>query len=164
MNSFRESMKNSIKFSFSGKLSRSDNLTFNFVMLGFIILLFVIFISTIMSIDFSSAMTDISSITSDTRFIVASVVFIIFVLLISILSASATVRRLHDLNHSGWLYLIMFVPYINMIFMFYVVFAKSKSESEIKIEKESEYEYRKVLKELKTKITVLLCSIKDKFQ
>lgn len=30
------------------------------------------------------------------------------------------VRRLHDLNKSGWFWLLLFVPLINIIFMFYM--------------------------------------------
>ena len=35
-----------------------------------------------------------------------------------------TIRRLHDLDKSGWLYLIMLVPIINLIFLVYLLFVK----------------------------------------
>ena len=35
-----------------------------------------------------------------------------------------TIRRLHDLNQTGWLSLLMFVPLINIGFMLYVMLAK----------------------------------------
>ncbi|MEB3753104.1 DUF805 domain-containing protein [Acinetobacter sp. MD2(2019)] len=35
-----------------------------------------------------------------------------------------TVRRLHDLNHNGWLYLLFFVPILNFFFGFYLLVAR----------------------------------------
>ena len=34
-----------------------------------------------------------------------------------------TIRRLHDLNQSGWLSLLMLVPVVNVLFMLYVMIA-----------------------------------------
>jgi len=34
------------------------------------------------------------------------------------------IRRLHDLNKSGWFCLIALVPYINILFSIYVLFFK----------------------------------------
>ena len=34
------------------------------------------------------------------------------------------IQRLHDLNHSGWMCLLMFIPLVNLFFMLYVVFAR----------------------------------------
>ncbi len=33
------------------------------------------------------------------------------------------IQRLHDLNHSGWLSLLMFVPLLNFVFALYIIFA-----------------------------------------
>lgn len=33
------------------------------------------------------------------------------------------IQRLHDLNHSGWLSLLMFVPLVNLFFGLYITFA-----------------------------------------
>jgi uncharacterized membrane protein YhaH (DUF805 family) len=33
------------------------------------------------------------------------------------------IQRLHDLNHSGWMCLLMFIPLLNLFFTLYVVFA-----------------------------------------
>ena len=38
--------------------------------------------------------------------------------------AFLSIRRLHDLDKSGWLYLIMFVPFVNIIFWIYILFKK----------------------------------------
>ena len=37
---------------------------------------------------------------------------------------SVMIKRLHDLNKSGWLYLIAIIPYINLLFFIYVSFFK----------------------------------------
>ena len=37
---------------------------------------------------------------------------------------SLEIRRLHDLNHSGWLCLITITPVINIFFILYLTFAK----------------------------------------
>jgi uncharacterized membrane protein YhaH (DUF805 family) len=34
-----------------------------------------------------------------------------------------TIRRLHDINQTGWLSLLILVPLVNLIFMLYVMFA-----------------------------------------
>lgn len=38
--------------------------------------------------------------------------------------AFLSIRRLHDLDNTGWLYLIMFVPFVNIIFWIYISFKK----------------------------------------
>lgn len=38
-----------------------------------------------------------------------------------------TIRRLHDLNQSGWLSLLMLVPMVNVLFMLYVIIAPGNS-------------------------------------
>jgi len=49
--------------------------------------------------------------------------FIVFLLLVAWLAVSAllnislTVRRLHDLNHTGWLLLLQIVPVVNLVFL-----------------------------------------------
>ena len=35
-----------------------------------------------------------------------------------------TIRRLHDRNHSGWLSILLLIPGVNLIFVFYLLFAK----------------------------------------
>ena len=45
-------------------------------------------------------------------------------LYISIYQVSAFIRRLHDIDKTAWLTLLVFVPVINFIFVLYLVFAK----------------------------------------
>ena len=44
----------------------------------------------------------------------------IFILYISILFM---VQRLHDMNRSGWLWLLTFIPLVNLIFVLWILFA-----------------------------------------
>ena len=45
-------------------------------------------------------------------------------LYISIYQVSAFIRRLHDIDKTAWLTLLVFVPIINFIFVLYLFFAK----------------------------------------
>lgn len=38
--------------------------------------------------------------------------------------ACLTIRRFHDLNRSGWLYFLTFIPLLNIILGFYLVFVR----------------------------------------
>jgi len=40
----------------------------------------------------------------------------------------AGIRRLHDLNHSGWYLLLAFIPLVNVIMILYLLFALGKLE------------------------------------
>ena len=40
-----------------------------------------------------------------------------------------TVRRLHDLDMSGWWFLLMFIPYINFAFFLYLSVKKGDTQS-----------------------------------
>lgn len=40
-----------------------------------------------------------------------------------------TIRRLHDRNHSGWLSLLMLVPFANAILALYLIFAKGDAHA-----------------------------------
>ena len=49
---------------------------------------------------------------------------LIIFFLISIIYFISVVKRLHDLNHSGYLFLICFIPYVNLLFWLYLLFRK----------------------------------------
>jgi hypothetical protein len=38
------------------------------------------------------------------------------------------VKRLHDLNKSGWWALLFFVPFVNVVFLFYLFLAKGQAK------------------------------------
>ena len=58
-----------------------------------------------------------------------SVLIFIFILIIilSILQIMQFVKRLHDINMSGWYWLIQLIPIINLIFGLYVIFKDGTS-------------------------------------
>ncbi len=51
------------------------------------------------------------------------VVLILYELIAIVPSVMLGIRRLHDLNLSGWFWLIFLVPYVNIIFGLYILFA-----------------------------------------
>lgn len=53
----------------------------------------------------------------------ALVLFGILYIPVLVLSIAYSVRRLHDLNHSGWFVLLNFVPFLNIIVGLYLIFA-----------------------------------------
>ena len=55
--------------------------------------------------------------------IVLGTLALITILLMSALGVCTTIRRLHDLNRSGWLYWVLFVPFVNLLFVVYVLVA-----------------------------------------
>lgn len=55
--------------------------------------------------------------------IVGSVVYIG----ILVLTIGYMVRRLHDLDHSGWFSLLILVPFVNLLLALYLLFAPGKS-------------------------------------
>lgn len=61
-------------------------------------------------------------------------VFLIFscIILVCIavyLSFIFMIRRLHDLNHTGWLSLLTLLPFLGSLFQIYIYFAKGQAES-----------------------------------
>ena len=51
-------------------------------------------------------------------------IFLILIILVfSAVHIFLTIRRLHDLNRSGWYYLVLFVPLVNVLFSLYLFFA-----------------------------------------
>ena len=56
--------------------------------------------------------------------VLAIVLFIILYIVFVYFSFVFTIRRLHDKNQSGWLSLVMLVPFINFFFLVYLCCAK----------------------------------------
>jgi uncharacterized membrane protein YhaH (DUF805 family) len=51
------------------------------------------------------------------------------VILITVVpEVSLSVRRLHDLNRSGWWYLLTFVPVMNLVLLFTLMFQQKSPE------------------------------------
>lgn len=54
----------------------------------------------------------------------ATLIAIVSVLIYGYVTICISIRRLHDLNRSGWLVLLVFVPIIGVLFMLYLYFTK----------------------------------------
>ena len=52
----------------------------------------------------------------------------LFFLISLVLIISVSIRRLHDLNYSGWYFLLIFIPILNAIMILLLFFKKGKIE------------------------------------
>ncbi len=109
MNWYVKAMKE--YFNFSGRATRSE---FWYFLLFYIILLFSpLVVASYFRLDKEIADT-----------------FTIIVFLIHLIPATAVgVRRLHDMNISGWWYLITLLPYIGVFIFLFMAAGKSKEEN-----------------------------------
>ncbi len=89
----------------------------------YLVISFAIMIPIILGIvgffAFSDSVNDVSGILIALAVVGVILYFVFFYYMIVI-----TIRRLHDLNQTGWLSLLLFVPIISIGFMLYVMFAK----------------------------------------
>lgn len=51
-----------------------------------------------------------------------SVIVVFIMLIFVIIMAIQVVKRLHDMNMSGWWYLILFIPFVNILFGLFIMF------------------------------------------
>lgn len=56
--------------------------------------------------------------------VIEALIYMFIVSPIYFFQVSLSVRRLHDLDRSGWFYLISFIPYVNFIYGIYLLFFK----------------------------------------
>lgn len=97
---------------FSGRSTRTEFWLFYIMFYGVIIASFIV--------------TDVIGSTAqdaaagDEAFSLAYIPLILWVLACLLPSIAVTVRRLHDSNKSGWMYLLTIIPYIG--FIFFIVF------------------------------------------
>ena len=93
--------------SFTGRLNRK---AFNLRLLAILVLELIIILPILLIFDL-----DIDS-------------FIVLVNCLSLIffipSLSLHIRRLHDLNKSGWWLFLLFVPFLNLFFCIYILFFK----------------------------------------
>ncbi len=52
------------------------------------------------------------------------ILFIAVIIIFTVVSVCLCIRRLHDLNKSGWLWLLFLIPVVNIIFGIYIFVAK----------------------------------------
>jgi len=103
-------------FSARGRLGRARYFVYNVIM-GFVIMLIQMVLQG--GIMASAQMGgDPSAMLGTSLFIILPLAIAAFVL-----SVMWGVQRLHDLDKSGWLYLLMLVPLVNLIFYLYLLFA-----------------------------------------
>ena len=57
--------------------------------------------------------------------------YFVYSLVVFLPSLAVTVRRLHDIGKSGWLYLIVFIPCVGPFILLYYLCEKSESEENI---------------------------------
>ncbi len=53
----------------------------------------------------------------------AMAIYFIGLIPMTVISAFFVIQRLHDLDKSGWLFLLMLVPLVNLFFTLYIIFA-----------------------------------------
>jgi uncharacterized membrane protein YhaH (DUF805 family) len=53
-------------------------------------------------------------------------IFVLINLVLSVSAIFASIFRLRDIGHSVWLFLLMFIPIVNLVFPFYLLFKKGK--------------------------------------
>ena len=95
-------------FDFSGRMSRRDFAIFHLV--NFVV-------SVVLSFALMPAMP------------LGLAIFVIYQLVVLISSASSIVRRLHDMDASGWLALIALIPFLNIWFLIWVSVARGDDSS-----------------------------------
>jgi len=52
---------------------------------------------------------------------------VIALLINSVVGICAAVYRLHDLGHTGWMYLIVAIPFVGFLFAIYMLFAAGQA-------------------------------------
>lgn len=53
---------------------------------------------------------------------------LVLYLLAAIFTVSAAIRRLHDINKSGWIALLLLIPLVNLILMLFLIFKKGSAD------------------------------------
>ena len=101
---------------FSGRARRKEY--WMFTLFHFIIIFVLAFATAFMSGGLES---------NEEPSIVMVVILVIYVLATLIPSIALSVRRLHDIGKSGWMYLITFIPYIGGFIL--LIFACMEGES-----------------------------------
>jgi len=64
----------------------------------------------------------------------AAVFFSILSLVLIYVSFALMAKRLHDIGQSGWMSLLVFIPFINIALLLYLLFKKGQETTEVRIE------------------------------
>jgi uncharacterized membrane protein YhaH (DUF805 family) len=105
-------------FATKGRIGRLRYLAY--VWVGYLFMIPVTLIGGIASTSGDSYSNSLSG----PMILVISIAYITMIVFIFILAK----RRLNDLNHTGWLALIMLIPLVNILFGLYIIFAPGKPD------------------------------------
>ncbi|WMW80952.1 DUF805 domain-containing protein [Undibacterium cyanobacteriorum] len=109
-------------FSFSGRIGRMRYLAYQV----FMVLCSYLFLFGAASLILSSSSASFSDFFGST---LGVIVVALFLMVLFVGTITFVRRRLHDLGQSGWLTLIIFVPYLNSLFSLYLIFAGGDKDS-----------------------------------
>ncbi len=110
-------------FSFEGRIGRAD--AWFGVLIGFAI--HSVLISLIVFAGFYVLMVDESGQAAHS---LGGMIILVFAL-VGLLCIPIFVKRLHDLNHSGFYVVLIAVPYLNILFIIYMLFFKGYAQENI---------------------------------
>lgn len=96
-------------FSFRGRLRRKD-----YAIKSLFLVIPIIILETIVS---------------HSENVIVLLVLLIILIVLSVSALSLTVRRLHDFEMNGWLCLIGFIPYLNIVYWLFLVFKDGTIDS-----------------------------------
>lgn len=118
-------------YSTKGRLGRLSYLAWLFITnaLYSSALLIVFLFGLIAFATSATEITDIQSFFSSTMGIITAILLFIVIVGSLILSINITIRRLHDLDKSGWLCLLFIIPIVNILFALYVLCAPGSKDS-----------------------------------
>ncbi|WP_081403361.1 DUF805 domain-containing protein [Acinetobacter equi] len=115
-------------FSPQGRISRATYIAWSLIAAIISLIILLILSSAFLSADISSLdlqnSEEISTFLNSVSFIQLPIYIIGYYFLIIF-----TIKRLHDLNLTGWLSLLLFIPLINFFFGLYLFFAKGNISS-----------------------------------
>ena len=107
-------------FSWQGRLNRKPFIWRSVVVFG---LLFLLEMLTMLVLGINLD-EDSEDIVLDNMQTLMLVIFVLAVLVAVIATYMLTIRRLHDLDKTGWLVLLNFVPFVNIAFSIYIMVAE----------------------------------------
>lgn len=96
---------------FSGRARRSEFWFFR--LMDFLIQLPLIILLVVFSLNDSAAMT-----------IIMAIILVLYLLAMVIPTLAVLVRRLHDINKSGWYYFVSLIPFIGGIWLLILLFTE----------------------------------------
>jgi len=107
---------------FQGRIDRSDYIKGTLILVA----LFLVALGFVVFNSLSSAISPATG--SYGALNTIGTIFPLLTLAIMFFGVSLGIRRLHDINLSGWYYLLYFVPMIGVLFFLFIIFWHSNDE------------------------------------